>query len=249
MKIALLILLFCFEAQALDLSVTPIGRSYPTSGTIEIQARDEYLLWDQRSDAKWKFGFVQPRLNLAAHGLWEGTLSLFPVSILELGASFGGTSRYYNTKPFDCDANVCKGFLQRQKSFARLALAQEISSFQLLGIAAYHRIRFATADNSKPFVDESEVLSGHPGSDTAECVSLMVGAQQDGRTVGVYARKARMLDSQAENQSQYLMYRQKQQDGWIYTLGLGRYASDFHEPGFSAIASASWSWGESISLF
>jgi len=226
----------------------PIARSYPTSGSIEVQARDEILLWDQRDQAKWRFGFIQPRLLVAAHGVLEGGLYLYPVSILELGTSYSTVSRFYKTKPFDCDANVCGGIVQRHRFTSRLALAQEFSSFRLLELASYHRVRVSSGDNSKPLVDESEVLLAQPGGDTVEASSLMVGAQKGDQVLGVYVKKGRMLDSRMENESQYLMYKQKLRD-FSVAAAVGRYASDFHEPGLSVIASMVWNWGESISLF
>jgi hypothetical protein len=235
-------------ARALEFTLTPSIRSYPTSGSVEAQVREEYLIWDQRQDAKWKFGFVQPRAMIGAHGLAEAGLNFNPVSFLELGAAYSTVSRYYNTRPFDCDAVVCKGILARHRYTARLVGGHEFDSFSLLGMLTYHRIRLSTADASKPLLDESEVLLGAPGSDTVESQSLMLGAQREGCLLGVYVKKARMLESRAENESQYLIIRHKLQD-FSVAAGVGRYASDFHDPGFSAVASATWTWGQSISLF
>jgi hypothetical protein len=243
-----LMTLFASKALAMDLSLMPIARSYPTSGSIEAQARDEILLWDQRDQAKWRFGFLQPRLLVAAHGVLEGGLYLYPVSILELGASYSTTSRFYKTKPFDCDANVCGGIVQRHRFSSRLALAQDLSTFRLLEMVAYHRTRISSGDNSKPLVDESEVLLAQPGSDTVESTSFMLAGQKDDRVAGVYMKKGRMLDSHAENESQYLMLKQKLQN-FSVAGAVGRYASDYHDPSLSVIASVVWNWGESISLF
>ncbi len=235
-------------ARALEYTLTPSIRSYPTSGSVEAQVRDEYLIWDQREDAKWKFGFVQPRAMVGAHGLVEAGLNFNPISFLELGAAYSTVSRYYNTRPFDCDAVVCKGILARHRYTVRLVGGHDFDSFSLLGMLTYNRIRLSTADASKPLMDESEVLLGMPGSDTVESQSLMLGAQRAGCMLGVYAKKARMLESRAENNSQYLIFRHKLQD-FSVTGGIGRYASDYHDPGFSAIAAATWTWGHSISLF
>jgi hypothetical protein len=249
-KIILILILGCLglQARALEYSLTPSIRSYPTSGSVELLVREEYRIWDQREEAKWKFGFVQPRVLLGAHGAAEVGLNFYPISFLELGAGYGTVSRFYKTKPFDCDVNVCRGVVQRHRFTARLVGGHEFSSFGLIGMAAYHRIRISNADASKPLVDEAEVLLGMPGSDTVEGASLMLGAQREGCMLGVYAKRARMLDARTENEAQYLIYRQKLEN-FSVAGGLGRYASDFHNPGFSAVASMTWAWGESISLF
>ncbi len=243
-----LALLWTPQVFALDFALSPMVRSYATSGSVELTARHDILLWDKRDSAKWMFGFVQPKVMLGAQGVMEGTFSFYPISILELGASYSTTSRFYETKPFDCSTNICKGVLQRHKLTARLALGHEFENFNLQGLFTYHRIRISNADNSKPLVDESEVLLANPGSDVADCMSIFVGAQRDVHTLGIYARKARLQESKNENDSQYLIYRQKFPD-FLLSGGVGRYASDFHKPGFSALASVTWSWGESISLF
>ncbi len=235
-------------AFGLEINLMPQARTYPTSGSAELNARHEFILWDQRSDAKWKYGFVQPKVAVATHGLAEAGLNFYPISILELGAAYSTTSRYYKTKPFDCDAYVCQGVVQRHRTTVRLVGGKEFETFKLMALATYHRIRLSNADNSKPMVDEVEVLAAMPGSDTLESTSLMLGASREEKTLALYFKKGRMLDAKTENDAQYVIYRQKM-DGYTLQGGVGRYASDFHDPGFSAIAGATWTWGESQSLF
>lgn len=239
-----LLLLMTSMAHGLDLSIAPAVRTYPTSGSAEIVARHEFLLWDQRDDAMWKFGFIQPKLSLGTHGLAEAGLNFYPISILELGAGYATTSRFYETKPFDCAQNVCKGIVQKHRLTARLVGA--VGNF--IAILTAHRIRISEKDDSKPLVDETEVLLANPGSDTLEAYSLLAGMKQENDTYGIYLKQGRYLEARTENQSQYIVYRR--QDGvWSYLGGVGRYASDFHDPGFSAYASVVWTWGKSISLF
>jgi hypothetical protein len=235
-------------AFGLEINLVPQARTYPTSGSAEVSARHEIMLWDQRSDAKWKYGFVQPRVAVATHGLAEAALNFYPISILELGAAYSSTSRYYKTKPFDCDLFVCGGVMTRHRYTVRLVGGKEFESFKLLALATYHRVRISNADNTKPLVDEVEVLAAMPGSDTVESTSLMLGASRDEKTLGLYLKKGKFVDAKTENDMQYLIYRQKM-DGYAAQVGLGRYASDYHDPGFSAIVGATWSWGETQSLF
>lgn len=247
-KIFALLFLAYAQASALEISVVPQARSYPTSGTIELQSRHEILIWDRREEAKWKFGFLQPRAVVGAQGLMEAGLNFYPISILELGAAYSLTSRFYKVKPFDCDANVCGGQVRRHRYTARLALAHQLASFNLIGLLTFHRIRLSHSDNSKPLVDESEVLLAMPGSDAVESSSVMLAGEREGRMLGFYAKKARMMEADLQSESQYLIYRQKM-DGISMAAGVGRYASDFHNPGLSILASVAWTWGESLSLF
>jgi hypothetical protein len=242
------LLLLGLSAQALDYSVTPAIRSYPTSGAVVALARHDLLLWDQRSQADWKYGFIQPLALLSTHGQYEVGMNVYPVSFLEIGAGYGETSRYYNTKPFDCSSVVCQGILERTRLTSRLVAAYDFGPFQGVGIASYNRIHMKTGDDSKPFVDEIEVLLGAPGSDNLESGSLLLGAKCEAGLLGVLLRRAHMLESDSENESQYLVFRKKT-DALAMSVGLGRYTSDFQDAGFSFIAAATWSWGESLSLF
>jgi hypothetical protein len=236
------------SAIAMEVTIAPSVRTYPTSGSVELTARHEYLLWDQRDQAKWKFGFVQPRFQLGAHGLAEAGVNFYPISILELGAGYGIVSRFYKPKPFDCDVNVCGGVVQRHRFTSRLIYGHAFSSFDLVTVLSYNRIRSSNADDSKPLVDETEVLLSSPGSDTLETSSALLGAKVEDKMYALYVKQARYLDARTKNDSQFLIYRQKISD-FNVAVGAGRWASDFHDPGFSAIANISYSWGESISLF
>ena len=242
--LALASLLGFSSAQALEVNVAPAMRTYPSSASAEINARHEFLIWDQRDQALWKFGFIQPKVTLGAHGLAEGSLQIYPISILELGAGYGTTSRFYDTKTFNCDDVICRGIVQRHRLTARLVGA--VGDF--LAVATHHRIRISTGDDSKPLADESEVLLATSGGDTFEATSLLLGMKRDTEMFGVYAKQGRYLEARTENQAQYLIYR-KQDGVWSYAGGLGRYASDFSEPGFSAYATVVWTWGSTISLF
>lgn len=244
----LLVILGSQMASAMDVAVSAAGRSYPTSGSAEVVTRHEFLLWDQREDAMWKFGFIQPKLTAGTHGFAEAGLNFYPISILELGAGYSTTSRFYETKPFDCKDNVCKGIVQKHRLTARLVGA--VGDF--MAILTAHRIRISEKDDSKPLVDETEVLLAYPGSDTLEAYSLLAGMKKGGQessdTFGIYLKQGRYIEARTKNESQYLVYR-KQDGAWSYAGGLGRYASDFSDPGFSAYATVIWTWGKSISLF
>lgn len=247
-KIIFTLCLFAGTAQAFDMHIGPSVRTYPTSGSFEFTARHEYLLWDKRDEAFFKFGFVQPKLTLGAHGLAEASVNLYPISILEIGAGYGTVSRFYTSKTFDCDIVVCQGVVQRNRFTTRLVLGHKMESFDLLGVLSYNRIRSSSADDSKPLVDETEVLLSAPGSDTLETHSILIGAKRDDKTYALFAKQGRYLDADTKNESQFLIYRQSM-DGYSYAVGAGRWASDFTTPGFSAIANITWTWGKSISLF
>lgn len=242
------IALLSVNAGAMELTVAPAVRSYPFSASVEANLRHEYLLWDKRDEANFKFGFIQPKLTLAAHGMWEAGLNFYPISILELGAGYGTTVRFYDNKTFNCDNNICRGVVQRHRLTSRLVGGFKTDCGEAIAVLSFNRIRISTADDSQPLMDETEVLLARPGSDTFESQSVLLGLKRDDETFGIFAKKGRYLEARVENESQYLVYRKKIAQ-WSYAAGLGRYASDFSEPGFSAYGTVLWTWGNSISLF
>jgi hypothetical protein len=245
MKIFLGILILACRAFALEISITPSTRSYPASGTVEATAKHEWLLWDQRSDKKWKYGFLQTEFLVGAHAEAEAQVSLYPISILQLGYAYGQTSRFYKTKNFDCDAVLCLGNVSREKKFIKLAY--ELGQLKLL--YSYFETSFQSKDESKDLVDELEHLLVSPGGDTLKGYSFLVLKDLNPGSLGAYYREVRYKASGEDNRSSYLVYRKEIWEGML-TLGGGTFASTRttkYEPSF--IASFTWKWGESIALF
>lgn len=253
-------LIFSNVALALEITAGPSLRTYPFSASAEMQARHEYILWDQRQgqadQAAHKFGFIQPKFTAAAHGMWEAGLNFNPISILEIGAGYGSTSRFYDSSTFNCENYICRGVVQRHRWTARLVGGANVEMGKIIGILSWNRVRISNQDDSKPLVDEAEVLAVTNGGDTLESQSILLGLQKaDGsaeskstETFGVFAKHARYMQSRVDNEFQYLIYRKKL-EGWSYAAGVGRYASDYNKPGLSAYGTILWTWGQSQSLF
>jgi hypothetical protein len=238
------------EACALQYSLSPSLRSYPMSGSVEVQVKEEFLVWgdpkaDEENKSAWKFGFVQPKATVGAHGFIEAQFSLFPISILEIGFSESRTERYYESRIFNCEIYICKGLMSRSRSFARVALGYE-SWVSLLSV---NQSRNSHADTSKPLVDESENIILKAGGETLNSTSVFLGYKILSDTqIGLAFRELKAQGTGAKNEAQYMIFRvSKLQES--LTLGVGRYSSDYSVAGLSAVASYSWSWGSSISLF
>lgn len=250
-KIILLLLLTIFFGSnlfAYQTSVTALARSYPFSGNLEAQIKQDNLLWDQRQDGKFMFGYWQPRILLAAAGTAEAGINLYPISVLELSASSGMTSRYYKVKKFDCDLQICNGVVSREKIGARIILGKEFEFGTVLAVPSYQTVKSRHSDDAKPLADEQEQIITKNGGDQAEITSVMLGLKQDDEVIGLVHRYAHMKDAKTSSESQYLIYRFKMNEIG-YTVGLGQYKSDLNDKGFSAIFALQWLNGESIGLF
>lgn len=243
---SLFVFAFSFSAFAQQISVAPSLRTYPVSTSVDVSVRQDFVIWGEghRADPEkfWQFGYLQPKVSLGAHGMAEASLQFAPISILEFSAAYSKTSRFYETKPFNCSQVICKGIVDRHRLGARLALA--FGGFESL--LAYSKSRLSSPDSSKAIVDEVEVLLARPSDDEVE--SHMIYVSKKETPFGVLLRKARFLGAQVENESQYFVLRHKMMDV-TYNLGLGRYASDYSVPEFSVYAGVVWKWGESKALF
>lgn len=84
----LLVICFTTYCNSYELSLNSGVRTYPFSASVHAQYKLESVLWDKREESAspWKFGFAQAKALVASHGLVEGTVSVYPIGILELGA-------------------------------------------------------------------------------------------------------------------------------------------------------------------
>lgn len=231
-----------------EVSINLGVRTYPFSGAVDAQLKSEKFFWDAREKALWKFALLQSKLTLASHGLAEVALSVFPVGFLELGANTSTTSRYYETKNFDCSMVVCKGILNRSAVFGRMILGKELSfgyPFILFGAS---QTTLTTADESKPFVDEVEKLMGQAGRDELQGQSVGLGLKREVGTLLLLYRQGKYQKTNDKNEMTYLVYR-TQIDSFKVSTGIGQYQSNRFDSSFSAILGISWSDGISASLF
>lgn len=233
------------QAQALEVSLAPSVRTYPQSASAEISVKEEWLIWNEKSeDLPWYFGFLQAKAVVASHGMIEGQLSVFPISFIEIGYSVSQTSRFYETKTFNCDRVICRGNVLREKSFVRLAWAYKDWVF----IPSSYRKRISNSDKSKFLADEVEHLLAWPGGDDLDVSTFIVGKNIGKNFLALVHREAQYYLSDKRNEAQYLVYRTRWR-GASFSGGAGRYFSSYADPQLSVVAALTWSWGDSMSLF
>ena len=223
-------------------------RSYPFSGTVDGQIKSEKLLWDAREHAPWKFAMLQSKITLASHGLAEVALSVFPVGFLELGANASTTSRFYETKNFDCSVVVCQGILSRSSVFGRMILGHDFSFGSPFVLIGGSKTILTVADETKPFVDEVEKLIGKAGQDELQVQSIGLGLKRSEGTILVLYRQGKYKETSDKNEMVYLVYR-TQIDSFKINTGIGQYQSNRFDSRFSAVLGISFAEGVSASLF
>jgi len=184
----------------------------------------------------------------AAHGLVDLTLSTYPISFVKIDLSVGGTYRYYNTSGFDCLQNICQGFLARTGfGFSFILSFGDQDEFIL--VPGYKSTAVSHGQTNKRIVDETEYLIASAGGDTLDQSSLFFGKTlRKGNVLGLYLKQSQYRNSQKQNEMQLIVM------SWDWkktamNFGVGRYASDYHAPGFTLTAEYEWKWSESLALF
>jgi hypothetical protein len=248
--------LFAFQ----NISAEPMGeiglgasaRTYPVGASVDLFGRTDFLLWDQREDGQfWKYGLIQARGNVASHGLVEGSLSFFPISFFEIGIAVSRTFRFIQPRIADCDLQLCKGIVDRQKIFSRLLLGAE----RTLVVLGFTQGQLAIDDRSRTVFDEVENLVANPGGERSDSWSLTLGQRGNRELYGLQLRNFSFLESDSKNEAQYLFYRKEADQGGAqssspsFVIGIGRYSSSLSAPEVSLIGNVLWTWGKSRSLY
>lgn len=242
--------LFLIQEQswALQASLNALARSYPFSGNLEAQVKEDYLIWDKKQDSKVLFGYLQPRALASVAGTAELGLNFYPISLLELSASSGATSRYYKLKKFDCDLQICNGLVRRDKLGIKALLGKESPWGAFVLMPAFQVVNARHSDDSRPLADEQEHIISKNGGETTEISTFMAGLKVEDEFFGYVHRYSFMKDSHNSSEADYLFYRFKMNQ-LNYMVGAGQYISDLNSRGFSAIFSIQWQDGTSIGFF
>ncbi len=248
MRFLLIVFVFFFARLAFSYQSSVVGsaRSYPSSGSLEAQIKEDWLLWGQADPSNpMGYGFASARFNVATQGMLEAAVSINPVSFVELGYAQNTTYRFIKRKmKFDCDVIECMGELGRQKTFLKIGLAYQ----EFVFMPSYQLVQTKNKASAIAFYDEIENFVLLPDSDEISITSVVLGYKKDKDLYGVVYRGAKAKDNEVKNQAVYAIYK-SQTENFGYTVGAGSYQSDFYDAEFSAIAQINWVIGDSLSLF
>lgn len=248
MKFLFLVFVFFFARLAFSYQSSVVGsaRSYPSSGSVEAQIKEDWLLWGQADPGNpMGYGFASARFNVATQGMLEAAVSVNPISFVELGFAQNSTFRFIKRKmKFDCDVVECMGEVSRQKTFLKIGLAYH----EFVLMPSVQVVQTKNKASSIAFYDEIENFVLLPDSDEISITSLLLGYKKDKDLYGAVYRGAKAKDNEVKNQAIYGIYK-SQTESFGYTVGVGSYQSDFYDAEFSAIAQINWVMGDSLSLF
>ncbi len=248
MRFLFIVFIFFFARLAFSYQSSVVGaaRTYPSSGSIEAQIKEDWLLWGNAdTNNPMGYGFASARFNVATQGMLEGAVSLSPVSFIELGYAQNSTFRFIKRKmKYDCDVIECMGEISRQKTFLKIGLAYH----EFVFMPSFQIVQTKNKASSIAFYDEIENFVLLPDNDEISITSFILGYKKDKDLYGIAFRGAQAKENEVQNQAVYGIYK-SQTENFGYTVGAGTYQSDFYDSGFSAIAQINWVIGDSLSLF
>lgn len=103
----------CFAE--IDFSVGGVTRTYPLSGVIEVESGLNGLLWGNSNDEI--FGYVRAGVSgstALTYNSIEGTVEVFPLSVLGVRAGIELSENQSDYRDFDCNSYECQGAQQKK---------------------------------------------------------------------------------------------------------------------------------------
>ncbi len=207
---------------------------------------------EKSSDESFKFGLWSAQIGLASHGTVDFTIRVNPISVFEVFGGAGMTERFYRLKKFDCEIENCQGLVSRSRGGLRALWGTDLDILghrQIFMIPQWQRIFSHHSNNTQNLVDEQEMVLSSPGGESLDQTQLMVGINQDNEMVGLFFKRTDFARSHSFNQSEYLIYRKKDPQQKLWTLGLGRSQSSVFKPELSVIIGVSYEHGQELGLF
>jgi hypothetical protein len=242
------VMLASSSSQAWQAALEPAFRDYPLSGDVTASIKQEWMMFDHRSESDTlTYGLWQVKAAASVAGTVEASASVYPISFVRLTAGFGGTERYYNPATFNCSYVNCQGFFQKSRLGFGFVLATGENK-QWVALPEYNLIQVGNTNNPLPTGDETELILANPTGDTLDQYQVVLGKKVESKIYGILLRGAHYRSSGQRNEMQALMAKANWRDT-SFIIGAGRWASDMNVPGFTAFFTYEWRWGYSQALF
>lgn len=171
-------LLFCSPLFAgSDLSLGSSARSYPLSGTVDIDGGYDFLLWGSSSGGSPKYGYLRPHLDgstTISYNSLGASVDFFPISFLGARAGGEGIQNDADYKAYDCLSYICRGRFYRTYVQADLTLGA--GAFFAQG--RWRREHWARQTQSlTPFIEPTSGLALAGQGDSQTVYRGMIGAK------------------------------------------------------------------------
>lgn len=229
MKLILLLFFPLLSFAQSDLSLSPFLRTYPsTGGGLDIKTGYSRTLW-AAPDKIWH-GMVRAGGHISSSVVineYSYDLTLYPVSFLGLGmAKTHIKSDYDQFTYYDCEEVRCKGLIDRDIVFGKLALAYG-KYFSLFN----YKVSTDTYSDEDPgkVAEYSYGILGREGSEKHVKRSYLLGLRDD-KGFWAYILDTVHFNKSGQEYMMNLLGRQKQFGKWSLLMGAGMFQSSHVKP-------------------
>jgi hypothetical protein len=237
MPIFLFLLTLAAQAGDWDLAAGAGGRTKPEGGGIGVMAGYGQMLWGQKeSKQDLLYGYIRPNARATTSLLvnrLDLALDAFPISFAGVTVGAASSHRIADLGTFECEAQQCKGRLDRL--FVRSKLIIGYKDF--FGILVTRFERHSPSLRTHPFfADEWSTLFGTNGHDVLQSNEATLGISLPGDfKAGLQLEWMKMLRSRSRSDHESV-YGRKTIGDWSFTLGAGTYRSTLIERGLTVYA-------------
>jgi hypothetical protein len=240
-------------ADGLDYSTKLTLRSYPLSGYVTGTLGYGHTVWKieppkDDTSVNWKYGYVRPVISAETIGIvsrLNGTLFVYPISILGLYAGYEWSYRDYEPSTVNCAQVLCRSQLMRTSVGAKTGYSYR-GVFTLLH-AKYELLN--PLSNKQYFYDEVLGSLGLPGGDKTLTTEVILGTKLSTYwNSGVYFVKQTMIGTQGFQQrvGGFADYRF---EDWAYGIAAGMIRGTTIPEGFMLGLQVKWIGKSSIGFF
>ena len=235
------------SAMAPDYSVAVGGRTMPLGAAVSGQLGYGYLLWGEKREGDFRYGYLRPALRLQTSGVVnraEVSLAIHPISFFGFVLGHSQGVRYTDPYTVDCATAACRGGLQSTFGKARLVLGHD----RFFAGGSSRVDYYVPSRRDRPFADETSSLVGKQGGDRLLTFDAFAGVWITPElAAGVLYRAERMIGTGFSNNHESAFARWKR-GAWGVAAGAGLYQSSTQSRSPTVYGAIEWTGSPSIEL-
>lgn len=243
----LVISLFVTKAYAGDhYSFEARARSAPTIGNVQASANYDQMLWGEKTPDNPLYGYLRAGARGGGSPTYAGFLQVAPIAPIIFEVQKGVTHRFLKISGFACSEIECKGKVDRTDYSIKLLAA--FKDFVFLGNIMWREIQTGSSPTLVGL--EYEFFEVTPGFHRFFETTWTLGYKlSSGNMIGLVNTQGEMSEGNRRSSSVHAIYRFPYQDFSLVT-GIGNFKSDQNNLNqTSVIFSATYQWGERLSLY
>ncbi len=240
-----------FSLAGLDFKYGASARSYPSlSGDVNAQAGYGIPIWGTPGSGTM-YGLIRPALDLSSSGVvysYDANVTVYPISFIGLGVGRKElTSEYSDFTYYECEDIRCKGKLNKEYGFVKLALGYG----NIKMVTAYTEFENTYDDEKKTELGVAEyeyILIVNPKEEKQIRRLYYLGYDMGDKSIGLLSDQHQFLESDKDYQLNIGFY-QFNLGSFRTTVGIGSLQSSDQKPGVTGIFRISHTLLPSMALF